>query len=87
MTVKELFDQLRDINDSCRQALLEEDFYKVKALLQLKREIFQLLRQVTFSPEDLPMVREVLADEEALAGVAIKKKNELQARMKKSFYH
>ncbi len=87
MTVKELFTQLKDINASCREALQDEDFQKVKILLQLKRELFQMLRDVTFSPEDLPLVREVLADEEALAGVAIQKKKELQGRLKKMAYH
>jgi len=87
VTVKEIFQQLKDINASCREALQDEDFQRVKVLLQLKQDLFQLLRNMTFAPEDLPLVREVLADEESLAGVALQKRKELQTRSKKMIYH
>ncbi len=87
MTTRELFQQLKDLNSACREALSAEDFKKVSALLQLKRELFQFLKKMTFTLEDLPLVREALAEEKALAGLAIQKKRDLQGRIKQMAYH
>jgi len=87
VTTRELFQQLKDLNSACREALSAEDFKKVNALLQLKRELFQFLKKMTFTPEDLPLVREALAEEKALAGLAIQKKRDLQGRLRQMAYH
>jgi len=87
VTGRELLEQLRVLNHDCRQALEEENFRKFRALMQLKKELLRFLQQVPFELEDIELVKEALRQEEALASLAIAKRNRLQAKLKQGLVH
>ncbi len=81
MSGKELIFQLVTLNDSCRKALEEEDFARLKALMQLKKELLALLKKFPFSEEDLPAIERALRQEEELAMLTLSKKRSLTQRL------
>jgi len=84
---KEALEQLTALNSNCRKALRENDFQKLQALMELKKEIMKFLKNCSFSPEDLPLVQKVLADEEDLAKLVLHKKKALVEFMRVSNFH
>jgi len=84
---KELLRQLRQLNKSCREALKEENFRKLKALMQLKHDLLYFLKKAAFEAEDLPLVRQALSEEEELANLALAKQAVLESRYKQGWLH
>jgi len=84
---RELLLQLAILNENCRKAILEEDFQRLKALMQLKKEIIPLIKKVSFSPEDVSDIQKILKEEEELASLALSKKENLEKRLAASVFH
>ncbi len=84
---KELLSQLASLNESCRKALEEDDFRRLKALMQLKKELLTLLKDSPFSSEDVPAIEKALRQEEELASLALSKKKSLEERLAVSNLH
>ncbi len=87
VTGKELLRQLRLLNQSCREALKEENFRKLRALMQLKQDLLFFLKKAAFEAEDLPLVQEALSEEEELANLALAKQAALEARCRQGWLH
>jgi len=84
---KEFLSQLANLNESCRKAIEEEDYQRLQALMQLKKELLALLRKTSFVPEDLPEIHRALKEEEELASLALIKKKHLEERLVAGVLH
>jgi len=89
VTGRDLLKQLHRLNQDCQQALEEENFYKFKALMQLKKDLLRYLSRVPFEVDDIELVKEALHEEERLAHLALAKKDYLEAKvnLKTAFLH
>ncbi|WP_457755886.1 hypothetical protein [Thermodesulfatator indicus] len=86
MSGREILEQLMAINKNCREALAENDFQKLQAILDLKKELMKFLKSCNFSEEDIPEIEQVLHDEEDLARLVIMKKKSLVEFLNVKFY-
>ncbi len=86
MSGKELLSQLASLNEDCRRALEEDDFPRLRALMQLKKELVALLKNFSFTFEDIPEIRKALREEEELASLALQKKKLLEERLANVFH-
>ncbi len=87
MSGKELLSQLAELNEGCRKALEEDDFCRLRALMQLKKELLALLKGASFAPEDISEIQKVLKEEEELATLALNKKKRLEERLAAGVFH
>ncbi|OAG28132.1 hypothetical protein [Thermodesulfatator autotrophicus] len=77
MSGKEVLEQLLAINRSCREALAQNDFQKLQAILDIKKDLMKLLKSSQFSKDDISEIEQVLRDEEELARLVLLKKRSL----------
>ena len=87
MRGKDLLLQLKNLNQHCLKALEEENFRKLWGLMQLKKDLLDLIQKASFEKEDLSLVKEALDCEEELAGLALSKRAAIQARLKHGWLH